>query len=342
MPSQPRGALLALLAFALFSAHDAVVKALGGRYDTFQILFFAVLLSFPLATFLLMRDGEPGTLRPRHPGWVAVRTAATTLTGLCTFHAFGALPLAQVYAILFAAPLIITVLSIPLLGERVRLRRSIAILVGLAGVMVVLRPGAIPLGLGHLAALGAAFGGALASVIVRKIGREERPVVLMLYPLAANFVIAGSVMPFVYRPVAGADLALLACIAGLGFCATLTLIAAYKRAEATTVAPMQYSQIVWATVLGALLFAEAPDGWTLLGAGIVIGSGLYILLRESRGASATTPVLRSRSRIGTPGLPRVSVLMDRARPMPPPAGPGVRPRGLAGPPGRAGALHRRT
>lgn len=294
------GALFGLAGFGLFAMHDAIVKYLGASYATFQIVFFSVLLAFPLAMISLVQDSAVANLRPRHPWWMAVRTCATVVTGLCAFFAFSVLPLAQVYAILFAMPLMITVLSIPILGETVRLRRWIAVGVGLAGVLIVLRPGSEPLGLGHAAALTAAVGGSVASIIVRKIGGEERSMVLMLYPMLANFLVMGAAVPFVYRPMPAADLGALAAVSVLAFVAMLCIIAAYRRAEAVIVAPMQYSQLLWATVLGLVFFDEHPDLWTGVGAAVIIGSGLYILLRESlAGASENLPVSQNRARPDT-------------------------------------------
>ena len=123
MSGNAKGALLALIAFGLFSTHDVFIKTLGAEYSPVQIVFFSVLLSFPLATLMLMRDVEPGTLVPVHPWWVALRTGAVVVTAVSAFYAFSALPLTQTYAILFATPLLITVLSIPILGEQVRLPR---------------------------------------------------------------------------------------------------------------------------------------------------------------------------------------------------------------------------
>jgi len=304
------GLLFALLGFALFSTHDVVVKSLGGAYAPFQTIFFSVLFSFPIATLMLLRDATPGTLQPVHPGWVAFRTLAAVIATMCAFYAFSVLPLAEVYAILFATPLLITVLAIPLLGEKVRLRRGLAVLFGLAGIIVVLQPGQTSLTLGHLAALTAAIGGAVASVIVRRIGAEERSVVLLLYPMVANFVVMGAALPFVYQPMPLPDLGRMALTAVLAFAAMTCMIRAYRLAEAALVAPMQYSQIIWALVFGALLFNETPSGRTLVGAAMVIASGLYIVFRESRaGVSETTPVLRSRSRVGTPAALRLGPLM---------------------------------
>jgi drug/metabolite transporter (DMT)-like permease len=318
MSPNANGALFALLAFGVFSTHDVIVKVLGGFYSPFQIVFFSVLLSFPLATVMLMRDAKPGTLVPVHPWWLALRTGAAVVTGVSAFYAFSVLPLAQVYAILFAAPLLITVLAIPVLGEKVRLRRWLAVLVGLIGVLVVLRPGQTDLTLGHLAALAAAVGGSLASIVVRKIGNEERPVVMLLYPMVVNFVLMACALPFVYQPMPIEHLGMLAIIATFAWIASRLVIAAYQNGEAAIIAPMQYSQIIWATIFGLLFFDETIDQATGIGAGIIIASGLYIVLRESRsGTSENTPVLRTRSRSETGTTPRVSLFMRFSGKTPP-------------------------
>lgn len=322
MGGNAKGALIALLAFGLFATHDAVVKALGGTFATFQILFFSTLLSFPLVLLMLMRDATAGTLRPVHPWWSALRTLLVVITGSSAFYAFATLPLAQVYAIVFAQPLLITVLSIPILGERVGAHRWAAVAAGLVGVLVVIQPGTTAMTLGHYAAMAAAVCGATASVIVRKIGREERSAVLLLYPMMANFALMGAVMPLAYVPPEAADLAMFGLISVFGLLGGLLLIAAYRAGDAAVVAPMQYSQILWAAVFGALFFNEAPSASTWAGAAIIIGSGLYIVLRESlSGVSRNAPVTTLRNTRAEAGnTPRVTAL-----------------RGL---PGRAGWAHR--
>jgi S-adenosylmethionine uptake transporter len=313
--SNLRGALMALVAFAIYSTHDVFVKLLGGQYSPVQIIFFAVVFSFPLVALMLIGDRNDGNLRPRHPWWTLVRTVSALITGVSAFYAFSVLPLAQTYAILFAAPLLITLLAIPILGEKVGIRRGLAIVVGLLGVMIVLRPTGTALGLGHAAALTAAVCSSLASVIVRKIGQDERSVVLLLFPMMANFLVLGAALPFVYKPMPIEHLGMIAVIAALGFVASLFVISAYKAAEAVIVAPMQYSQMIWAAIYGLVLFNEVPDRLTLVGAGVIMASGLYIVLRESRGkVSKNSPVLESRSRPETGLLPRISLLLRRDRP----------------------------
>lgn len=318
MSPNAKGALFALLAFGVFATHDVVVKILGGIYSPFQIVFFSVLLSFPLATVMLMRDAKPGTLVPAHPWWMALRTGAAVITGVCAFYAFSVLPLAQTYAILFAAPLLITILAIPVLGEKVRLRRWLAVLAGLAGVMIVLRPGSTDLNLGHLAAMMSAIGGAVASIVVRKIGADERPVVILLYPMVVNFVVMACALPFVYQPMPIEHLGMLGIIAAFAWTANRLLIQAYNEGEAAIIAPMQYSQIIWASVFGLMFFDEVIDQPTMIGAGVIIASGFYIVLRESRGGgSENTPVLRTRSRSETGTTPRVSLFMRISGKTPP-------------------------
>ena len=136
-----KGALLALLAFAVYATNDVIVKFLGGDYSPVQTIFFSTLFSFPLAVLMIMRDQAPGTLRPVHPGWMAARTVATLITGVTAFYAFSVLPLAQTYTILFASPLLITLLAIPILGERIHVRRAIAIVIGLILLVLPLVPG---------------------------------------------------------------------------------------------------------------------------------------------------------------------------------------------------------
>lgn len=310
--SNLRGALMALLAFAIYATHDVFVKFLGGQYSPVQIIFFSVVFSFPLVAMMLIGDRNDGNLRPRHPWWTLVRTVSTLITGVSAFYAFSVLPLAQTYAILFAAPLLITVLAIPILGEKVGIRRGLAVAVGLAGVMIVLRPTGTALGLGHAAALMAAVCSSLASVIVRKIGQDERSVVLLLFPMVANFLVLGAALPLVYKPMPIEHLGMIGVIAAFGFVASLFIISAYKNAEAVIVAPMQYSQMIWAIIFGFLIFNETPDRVTLIGAGVIMASGLYIVLRESRAkVSKNSPVLQSRTRHETGTLPRISLLLSR-------------------------------
>ena len=315
--SNLRGALFSLAAFAVYASNDTLVKFLGASYSPFLLIFFTGLLGFPLVTIMLMSDNSDGNLIPKHPYWTALRTLAAVLNGITGFYAFSVLPLAQCYAIIFAMPILITLLAIPILGEKIGIHRGLAILVGLIGVMIVLRPGQVPLGLGHLSALAAAFLGATTSVIVRKIGHAERSIVLMIYPMVANFVVMAVALPFVYVPILIEHFGMMAAMSLLGLVAGLFMIAAYRHAPAIIVAPMQYSQMIWAILFGALFFNESIDQWTAVGAAVITLAGVYIVLREDRpGLSKNRPVLETRSRYDGGTTPRISTwmrLFDRKR-----------------------------
>ncbi len=303
-----RGALIALASFAIFSAHDVLVKVLGTHLHAVQIVFFAGLFGVPWVTLLLIGGHGPARLRPRHPWWMALRAACVVITGVSAFHAFSVLPLAETYAILFAGPLFITLLAVPMLGERVGPRRAAAVAAGLVGVLIVLRPGVQELTLGHLAALTAALSSSLVSIVVRRVGRRERPETMLLLPMLSNLVVMGAALPQVYRPPTIGELGLLAVAAALNLAASRISIAAYRSGEAVVVAPMQYSQMLWAVFWGWLVFAETPDRWTLAGAAVIIASGLYIVLRESR-VSHQRPVLASQTRPETAISPRIATMV---------------------------------
>ena len=293
-----KGALLGLFGYALFATNDVLIKVLGQSYSPVQTLFFLVLFGFPVAILMLLSDPAEASLRPRRPFWVGVRVVGYLINSLCGFYAFAVLPLAQVYSLLFTGPLMITLLAVPVLQERLGIHRLGAILLGFAGVMVVLRPGgAVEPGLGHLAAFVSAFGSALATVAGRKVAEVERSAVLLLYPMMAAFVVTALALPAVYVPLPIEHMGLFGLVAALNFAATLVIVAAFRAGEGAVVSPMNYSQILWATGFGILFFGEYPDGATLAGSALIIASGVYTLLRESK--------IRARPRAGLskPGLP---------------------------------------
>jgi S-adenosylmethionine uptake transporter len=314
MTGNMKGALLGLLGYAVYAVNDVLVKVLGQTYSPVQTLFFLVLFGFPVAVVMLLSDPTEASLRPRRPFWVGMRVVGYLLNSLCGFYAFAVLPLAQVYSLLFTGPLMITLLAVPILNERLGLHRVGAVLLGFVGVIVVLRPGGgLDLGPGHLAAVGAAFGSALAAVAGRKVGDIERSAVLLLYPMLAAFILTALALPAVYKPVPIEHLGLFGIVAALNFTATLIVVAAFRAGEGAVVSPMNYSQILWATGFGILLFGEYPDFSTFAGSALIIASGVYILLREQIGAgSLARPVLTTTARLPlAPWMRRTATGTDR-------------------------------
>lgn len=276
------GALIALAAFAVFASHDALIKRLAGQYSPVQIVFSIAVFTFPMLLVMIAANRQPFTLIPRNPLLVVLRGIFGATAATLAFYAFSVLPMAEVYVLLFATPLLVTLLAVPFLGEKVGPRRVAAVIVGLLGVLIVLRPGSSALSLGHAAGLASAMLASCSAIIMRRVGRAERSEVLLLTVLMANFVLMGAGMPFVYVPMAGPDMAVMILVAVMAFTAMQLNIQAYRRAEAVVVAPMQYSQILWAILYGMLFFDEVPDVATLVGAGVVMSSGIYILFREAR------------------------------------------------------------
>ncbi len=287
------GPLFAVLGFAAFSTHDALIKTLG-EYSVFQIIFFAVLFSFVPFTLFLMLDKQERSLRPNLPLLVAGRCIGILGSTISGFYAFSVLPMAEVYSLIFSAPILITLLAIPVLGEKVKLIRWIAIILGLAGVMVVLQPGDSELSLGHFAGFMAALFIATTAVITRKIGSREHSLTLIVYPLMVNFVVTGVALIWVYKPFSGLALTTVGGIGLLSVIGQSLLVQAYRRSQAQFIAPVQYSQMLWAVIFGSLFFNETLTNNVILGSTIIILSGLLFVWREVV-SSVRKPILRTRN-----------------------------------------------
>lgn len=291
MNANLKGIFLSLAGFAIYSTHDVFIKFLGGFYSPFQILFFSVLFSFPLVNFFIIGNPRTGSLWPHHPFQMTLRVVATSVSGFCAFYAFSVLPLPQTYALLFLTPIFITLLSIPVLGERVGIHRGGSVLVGFIGVLIVLQPTTSTLTLGHLLGIIAAVGAAVNSLITRKIGQKEKTAVMLLYPLFGNFILMGLCLPFVYVPMPTLHLGAIALVSCLGFLAMFCIVGAYKASNASVIAPMQYSQLLWAGFYGVLLFNDDITISFIVGATLIIASGLYIVKREWKQTKSLQPVL---------------------------------------------------
>lgn len=277
-----QGALLSLTAFGVYAVSDMTIKFMGQGMMAVQIIFTAALCSLPfiLAQAALSAGGL--ALRPALPGWTAVRIALIVVNSVLVSYSFTKLPVGQAYAVFFCMPLLVTLLAVPLLGERLDPPRLLAILAGFSGVLIALRPGVGAVQFAHLTAIAGATLGALNSILLRKIGNRERPAVVLLYPAAAQVLILGCLMPWVWQPMDAFHWALAGVIGFLSTIGGVMIITAYSRAPAIVVAPMQYSQIIWGALAGALIFAEVMDAAMILGIGVIIAAGLYLLWKAGQ------------------------------------------------------------
>ena len=280
--SNLRGALFGIAAMGLYCLYDVTIKLLGSNYSPLQILFCAGLVFVPLILLQTFWSGR-ASLRPVMPGLTVARVAVAMLNSMFGAYAFSVLPLAECYAVFFLMPLMIALLAVPALGEPMDLARGLAIAIGFGGVIIALQPGGhAALGLGHLAAFTAAALGAVNYVILRKTSSVESTGVLLLYPATVQLAAVGLAMPSLWVPMPAAHWALTSLMGVEVFAGGLLIIAAYRIAAAIVVAPMQYSQIIWAALLGWLLFDEKMSPAMILGIAIIIAAGLYILLYKPR------------------------------------------------------------
>jgi drug/metabolite transporter (DMT)-like permease len=287
-PAMPAAAILmALASFAMFTAMDTVIKVLGGHHHVVQVVFLNSAFALAAVVAIGLARGGWHRLRPRCWRLHVLRWLISYLATLAIFWSYPRMPLADAYAILFAAPLLITALSVPVLGEQVGWRRLSAVAAGFLGVIVVLDPGHGVVSWPALMVLLGAIGHALNMVIIRKIGLAAEPVEATgVVGNVLTLLVSPVLLPFVWAPPSLPDLALLAVAGTLAGSAFLLLAAAFRAIPAATVAPFQYSQMVYALAVGWLLFANAPTQRMLLGSAVVIGSGLYVLHREARGRGA--------------------------------------------------------
>lgn len=268
----------------LFSAMYAVVKHLGHRFPTIQVQFFRGLIALILMMPIFAVQGFD-LMRTRRPWGHASRSLAGIASMFCTFMAFAHLPLADVTALLFAMPLFVTALSMPLLGEPVGWRRWIAVIVGFVGVLVILQPVAITGGDIHwlyFLPLLAAFLYSLATIALRQLGATERTMTTVFYFTLSVTVVTGLLLPFNWRTPVGTEWLWLIAVGVFGGVAQIFLVMSYRYAPAAIAAPFEYTALVWTILFGIIFWEEMPTATMLAGAGVVIGAGLFILYRETR------------------------------------------------------------
>ena len=276
------GILLALLAYAVYSWGDAAIKALGGGLSVFEIGFYMTLVSAVCIALTTPKDEKLLHFwRMKRPWAVQARALSGTAASVLSVIAFTTIPLAEVYALIFLAPLFVTLMSMFLLKEQVGPWRWFAIIAGFAGVLLVVRPGFRELEIGHIAAVVVALLAAFSVILMRSLSaRETRTTMLgflVLYIIGFNGVamlVTGARTPTLQE-------AAILLVAGI-FAATgnILLLRATRFAPANQLASTHYSQIVWAVVLGALFFQEEPDLLAILGLAIIGSSGLLTVARE--------------------------------------------------------------
>jgi len=281
-PAVARGIACILLGIALLTTADAHAKWLGEFYSPLQLMFLRALIALPIVAVLVFGIGGAPALRTQYLGVHLLRGLLNIVSGSLFYLGLTRLPLAENTAIAFAAPLFVVALSYPMLREPVERGRWLGALAGFVGVLVIVRPGAQSFQTAALFPLGCALGYALMMLTARKIGRSESMITTMLHIVLAQVIVGAIAQPWVWTSV---DMAHVWAFLGLAIFSTLglTLITqGFRIGPASVVAPFDYTGLIWATLFGWLFWREIPDAWTIVGAVIIVGSGIFIALREAR------------------------------------------------------------
>lgn len=282
------GILLMTASVFFFAAKDVLAKMAGDAYAPVQIIWtqFAFMTAVYLP-ILVVKFGW-GILIPRPLGWQIVR-------GLCIVTAMGLLywsliliPLADATAMAFTAPLIVTALSPLLLGEKVGWQRWAMVCLGFAGALILLRPAFTGDGLGYVVGFFAGVFMGVFYALNRKLATAAPPIASIAYAGYIGFIAATPFTVFNWTPPQEGDGWIIFGFVVLAAIGQTLLISAFRYGQASLVAPFHYVQILAATLFGWMFFEQLPDGYTWLGVAIVVGSGLYIAIREGQQAKAAT------------------------------------------------------
>jgi drug/metabolite transporter (DMT)-like permease len=279
------GIVLMLGALFLFVMMDSAIKATVQSLPVLQVLWARFLFHMLIVSAALRLVGRRLPPRTGAPRLQVVRSLCLAAANLFFTAALVHVPLAECVAIGFVSPLMVTLLAARMLKERVGWQRWTGILVGFAGVLVIIRPGA---GVTHPAALyvvatAAVF--AVYSVLTRRLAGIDDAFTTIFHTGVAATIVTSFVVPFVWVWPTATEWALLILLGMLGGLGHFLLILAYQRAQASVLAPFAYTQIVWATLAGFVLFGELPDAVALAGALVVAAGGLFVLWAETRGGA---------------------------------------------------------
>lgn len=273
-----RGILLLMGSTVFLACSDALAKYLGQTLPAVEIawLRFAV-FALIMAPALLAR---PQLLRSVRPGLQTLRALAMLASSLLFITGLRFLPIAEASATAFVAPIFVTALSIVLLSEKVGVRRWAATIVGLLGVLIIVRPGTAAFHPAAILPILSAIAWAGTLVVTRKISGADRVITTMAYAALVGFGILSAVVPLFWVTPTWQEAMIGAAIGVSSTTGHWIVVMAFRYADASVLAPFSYSQLVWVTLLGYLMFGEVPDLWTMVGAAVIIASGLYIAHRE--------------------------------------------------------------
>lgn len=283
-PESGRGAIkgIAFLVAStgFFACSDVIAKALTATLPPVEVAWLRYVTFALILIPAVMVSGGTGALRTHRLGLQLFRGLGTVGSALLFTAGLTVLPVAESTTIYFVSPILIMALSIPLLGEAVDWRRWSAALIGLAGVVVVIRPGTSAFEVASLLPLAGAMSWAVAAVVTRKMSGADRPLTTMVYSAAVGLAVTTLLLPFHFVVPSARDIGLGLALGAFSTAGHYLVVLAYRQASASLVAPYGYAQLIWVGALGYLVFGSLPDAYTIGGAAIIAASGLYTALGE--------------------------------------------------------------
>jgi drug/metabolite transporter (DMT)-like permease len=285
-----KGILLILACMAIFTALDTSAKFLTQSLEAWVAIFFRYAIAGTLSLSVLLFQRGASGFSTQHPWLQLIRGLLLLLSTVCNFNAMSYLPLSTTSAIFFTIPLFVSVLSGPLLGETVGLKRWLAVLAGFVGVLVIMRPGTASFHWAMIFSLTASLAGAFYNIATRKVGGHDSVETSLFY--VGLFGAAGAIIPATlhWQWPTTTQWPLLFVMGLAGTLGHFLLIQAHRLAPASKLAPFIYTQIIWMTIAGYLVFGDVPEAATLVGASIVVLCGLYLLNSERRSKNEIIPV----------------------------------------------------
>ena len=277
--------LFMLGAITVLPCMNVLARYLSADYSTTQIVWARYTGHLVFALILFMPRHGIGLLRAQKPGVHIVRSVLMFCCTCMFFLAVRYIEVPTASAINFTSPIIVTALAVPFLGEKVGIRRWIAVLIGFCGALIIIRPGGSESHWAMFLVIGTAFFYAVYQVLTRKYASSDSAETSITYIALIGALITSVALPFDYRiPDNAADYGLFALTGFLGGLGHFFVIKAFRLGEASLLSPINYGQLLMATLLTFLIFGTLPDAMTWLGAGIIVGSGLYITYRETQKA----------------------------------------------------------
>jgi len=290
----PRGILLMLTTSLFFVLIDVCGKQLLVNLPVTQVVWARFFFHLVVVIALLGRR-TPAIIRANRPMLQTLRSAMLLTTTFLFFVGLRHIDLAMASSIMFLSPILVTALSVPLLGERIGPRRVFGVIAGLAGALIIVRPGMGGVPLAALFFVAAACSNACYQLMTRMLRQSDDAYTTLLYTALVGSVLASVAAPFEWRPPTAFEWAVMVAMGAFGAFGHFTLIRAFQSAPPSALMPFAYAGLIWATLFGFLVFGNLPDRYTILGALIIAGSGLYIFHREQRAAKAEAEAQSSHS-----------------------------------------------